>query len=174
MAIGQAIQTKYQGFRFRSRTEAKWAVFLNSLGVKWDYEVEGFKLPSGYYLPDFLLTGIKAWVEIKGKEPSDHERQLCRELAELVEPNWPVFLFWGSVPGHDGENDSGMVFWKGAEESQQAFCACPVCGMVGIEYRGRFDRLSCNCVNGIANDQLKIRSAIDAARSARFEHGERG
>lgn len=51
------IETLYKGYRFRSRLEARWAVFLDTLGVKWEYEPEGFELPSGRrYLPDFKVN----------------------------------------------------------------------------------------------------------------------
>lgn len=48
------IETYYNGYRFRSRLEARWAVFFDTLGVEYEYEPEGFMLPSGKcYLPDF-------------------------------------------------------------------------------------------------------------------------
>jgi hypothetical protein len=37
----KAIETLYRGYRFRSRTEARWAVFFDKLGLRWDYEEEG-------------------------------------------------------------------------------------------------------------------------------------
>ena len=40
----KAIETVYRGHRFRSRHEARWAVFFDSLGVDWVYEPEGFDL----------------------------------------------------------------------------------------------------------------------------------
>lgn len=50
------IETIYNSYRFRSRLEARWAVFFNALGVEFEYEPEGFVLPSGkYYLPDFRV-----------------------------------------------------------------------------------------------------------------------
>lgn len=50
------IETEYSGVRFRSRLEARWAVFFDALGISWEYEPEGFELPSGRrYLPDFRL-----------------------------------------------------------------------------------------------------------------------
>lgn len=50
------IETYYNGYRFRSRLEARWAVFLDALGVEYEYEPEGFELPSGKrYLPDFKV-----------------------------------------------------------------------------------------------------------------------
>ena len=65
----QAIETFYKGYRFRSRLEARWAVFFEELGIKWQYEVEGFELPGGRYLPDFQLPKWNMFVEVK--PPSD-------------------------------------------------------------------------------------------------------
>ena len=39
-----AIQTQYAGHHFRSRLEARWAVFFDACGVKWEYEKEGYDL----------------------------------------------------------------------------------------------------------------------------------
>lgn len=51
------IETLYNGIRFRSRLEARWAVFFDALEIKWEYEPEAYSLPSGNYLPDFFLPG---------------------------------------------------------------------------------------------------------------------
>lgn len=60
------IETVYKGYRFRSRLEARWAVFFDSLGLQYSYEPEGFNLQAlGCYLPDFYLHDEKMWVEIK-------------------------------------------------------------------------------------------------------------
>lgn len=65
----KAIETRYKGYRFRSRLEARWAVFFDALGIKWEYEPEGFELPDGTrYLPDFKTTsptGIVHWYDVK-------------------------------------------------------------------------------------------------------------
>lgn len=61
------IETIYKGYRFRSRLEARWAVFFDALGIEWEYEPEGFVLTDGtYYLPDFWLPKLKWFVEVKG------------------------------------------------------------------------------------------------------------
>lgn len=75
MTTIKAIETIYNGFRFRSRLEARWAVFFDALGIEYEYEKEGFDLGElGYYLPDFYInTEISntGWfVEVKG-DPSD-------------------------------------------------------------------------------------------------------
>lgn len=51
----QAIETSYAGCRFRSRLEARWAVFFDHLGIEWEYEPQGFTTPAGRYLPDFRI-----------------------------------------------------------------------------------------------------------------------
>jgi hypothetical protein len=60
------IETEYNGCRFRSRVEARWAVFFDSLSIRWEYEREGFDLGDlGGYLPDFFLPDYEMFVEIK-------------------------------------------------------------------------------------------------------------
>ena len=55
----KAIETIYNGRRYRSRLEARWAVFFDSLGIRFEYEPEGFVLSNGMaYLPDFFLPDI--------------------------------------------------------------------------------------------------------------------
>lgn len=34
----------YDGYRFRSRLEARWAVFFNNIGLEYEYEMEGFDM----------------------------------------------------------------------------------------------------------------------------------
>jgi hypothetical protein len=84
----KAIQTRYNGYWFRSRTEARWAVFFDSLGIPYEYEVEGFDLGiSGQYLPDFHfpsgdgLFGIK-WAEVKPYQ-GDYEIDVSVKFPKL-------------------------------------------------------------------------------------------
>lgn len=87
----KAIETKYQGYRFRSRLEARWAVFFDALEISWEYEKEGFVLGEvGYYLPDFWLPDINAWIEIKGQKASEQEIAKCRALKRHLGG-------WGSI-----------------------------------------------------------------------------
>jgi hypothetical protein len=63
------LPTYYDGVTFRSRTEARWAVFFNKIGWEWKYEDQGFELDGGgSYLPDFsikLPNMNEWWVEVK-------------------------------------------------------------------------------------------------------------
>ena len=89
----QAIETFYKGYRFRSRLEARWAVFFNELGIKWQYEVEGFELPSGRYLPDFYLPDYKCYFEVK-PPPVPREttwRPSVYMAGRMEEPCWRPF-----------------------------------------------------------------------------------
>lgn len=61
-----AIPTLYAGIEFRSRAEARWAMVFDALALQWQYEVEGFNLPTRWYEPDFWLPGLSAFAEIKG------------------------------------------------------------------------------------------------------------
>lgn len=49
------IQTKYKGCNFRSRLEARYAIYFDALGIKWEYEIEGYNINGKWYLPDFWL-----------------------------------------------------------------------------------------------------------------------
>ncbi len=75
------IETFFDGYRFRSRLEARWAVFFNTLGVKYEYEKEGYDLDGVWYLPDFWLPELDFFVEIKGKEPTKEEERKRLLLA---------------------------------------------------------------------------------------------
>jgi hypothetical protein len=76
-----AIPTRYKGYRFRSRTEARWAVYFDALGIEYIYEPEGYVLPDGtWYLPDFWLPQVSMFAEVKGKAFTEAEIAKCAAL----------------------------------------------------------------------------------------------
>jgi hypothetical protein len=79
----RAIETKYNGYRFRSRLEARWAVFFDTLGIPWQYEKEGYDLgPDGLYLPDFWFPAPHSfWAAVKPETPTEEEHRKGRALA---------------------------------------------------------------------------------------------
>lgn len=82
MAI-KSIDTCYKGYKFRSRLEARWAVFFDSLGIKWEYEKEGFEFEGGIrYLPDFWLPEVEAWAEVKAEEFNEEDRRKAYLLVK--------------------------------------------------------------------------------------------
>lgn len=89
------IPTKYNKYIFRSRLEARWAVYFDKIGLQWDYEQEGYILSNGkYYLPDFFIPGF-GYIEIKplGKI-KEEEKEKCCLLSQNLETN--VALLEGS------------------------------------------------------------------------------
>lgn len=68
-----AIPTRYDGHDFRSRLEARYAVFFNAIHQAYEYEPGYFDLGNGIrYAPDFVLHGVKGrfegdlYIEVKG------------------------------------------------------------------------------------------------------------
>lgn len=76
------IETFYNGYRFRSRLEARWAVFFDSAFIEYQYEPEGYVLDDGScYLPDFYLPLFHLYVEIK---PSDATESKIHEAENKL------------------------------------------------------------------------------------------
>lgn len=62
----KAIQTQYKGYAFRSRLEARWAVYFDERGFDWEYEPQGYEINGLKYLPDFRVDG--RYLEVKRKD----------------------------------------------------------------------------------------------------------
>lgn len=177
------IQTRYNGFMFRSRREAKWAYFFDRGLIRYFYEPEGLEFPDGTkYLPDFFLPdvfgpgGRGVWVEVKGLiSGSDRHKVEC--LASSDCSNNAVILydceesstlneFYWKPKNFDGS--TGSLYCCGMGE----FFRCPVCGAVTFT----FDNGEEKCMNPKcghpANHLMRLSSAYCAAKRARFDHGE--
>jgi len=171
----QALETYYNGYRFRSRLEARWAVFFDAMGWKYQYEPQGFLLPDDIpYLPDFFLPELQVWVEIKPTEPSQQERMRAYDFS--IE-HLTYFIFYG-VPGSHG------CFW--VDETQEwcfehayfaRCCRCASGVYVLDDSIGRtlFSPCAPQC-DKEAYDYPEftddILRAFALAKGARFEHGE--
>lgn len=99
-----AIETKYAGVLFRSRLEARWAVFFDALGIEWEYEPEAFRLKDGSgYLPDFRLPTFAGsiWVEVKPRlpDPAENDLQFSKAARFAAEGGESVWLCDGE-PDH--------------------------------------------------------------------------
>ena len=171
----KAIETYYNGYRFRSRLEARWAVFFDKLGIKYEYEKEGFDLDGVWYLPDFWLPDLKCWVEIKGEKPT--EQETSRLIALTKGTGKSGYLIWGSIPAKEWEAYDRMWEWyKDGEfrDCGMVWTACCYCPCVGLAFSGYGRGLPCSCNSNKESDIDRIDAAYSAARSARFEHRERG
>lgn len=99
------IDTAYNGYLFRSRLEARWAIFFDALRIPYRYELEGFTRNGINYLPDFWFpNGLKllgeegmrsdVWGEVKpSANLSDEERAKIVQLVENTD--YTLLLFAG-------------------------------------------------------------------------------
>lgn len=188
----KAIETVYNGYRFRSRLEARWAVFFDTAGIKYEYEKEGFDLgDAGYYLPDFWLPELDMWVEVKGWAPSDEEVAKAQELA--IQSKKIVAMVFntlgkykiipvpceinGTVIRHENANYTFFPnpdYYGGYFKNGKSFWVCDVCGKVSWQH----DCGLCgDCEDKWAASEerkKKLAEAYTKAKQARFEHGENG
>lgn len=96
----KAIDTRYNGFYFRSRLEARWAVFFDALGLEYQYEPEGFDIDGDWYLPDFFLPHFNAWVEIKPTEDK-FDFSLKNKMSAISSHFQQPYLGISGSPGID-------------------------------------------------------------------------
>jgi hypothetical protein len=168
----KAIETNYCGYRFRSRLEARYAVFFNALGIKWEYEFEGFVLPSGeYYLPDFFLPTFDGgtYVEVKPKELTAEEREKCWQLCIGLKTNvWlavgtPDLMCYEVFYYNDGKAISGDGIPNADQaEFENRMFAMSAFGETGCPVNPEYRKLLGNTIT----------LAVSEAKKARFEHGE--
>lgn len=182
----KAIPTIYQGVSFRSRLEARWAVFFCRLGIVWDYEKEAFSLDGGRigYTPDFWLPYVSiekgnqgCWFEVKPELPAGKSygsETWCeitdkpeRFAMETSEPIYVAFgtperseieLFWQQIDG-----DSCLqVHWDNDREFRQ----CPHCHVWTLQFQGAAGR-HCNVDPEYISD-ARVTDALAFASRYRF------
>jgi hypothetical protein len=187
----QAIETNYRGILFRSRLEARWAVFIEALGIKWRYEPEGYFLPAKKkgdppiaYLPDFEIRAQPrfpkpVWLEVKG----EWSARDTRKAQSLADESGIRVVELGEVPfvrtGYDFPFlENACFFPRQGVDFNYLFCECPFCGAFGVEFDGRSARIGCGCkqhtriANGDKTYTPDSAALLLAYRVARFEHGE--
>jgi len=92
----KAIETIYDGYKFRSRLEARWAVFFNAMGWEYKYEPEGFVLDDGVaYLPDFYLPDLHTWIEVKPDDILEDDLKKCASLSKDIGGDFNVIIVNG-------------------------------------------------------------------------------
>lgn len=161
----KAIQTEYRGYLFRSRLEARWAVFFDACGVDWEYEPEGYDLGNGgYYLPDFLLRNVQLgnfgsgsefsdirglYAEVKGQMSQRNSEKITAFYESGIKDRWlgtsdtPVIVL-GNIPA--GKTLEEMRAYMGHGSSKGA--GQP--RMAQAFYFGTVDGMDCMafpCVN---------------------------
>lgn len=171
------IETRYKRCRFRSRLEARWAVYFDAIGLEWEYEKEGFEFEDGTrYLPDFWLPQVNMWAEVKPGKFSERDLHKVKELVRATK--YPCIPLEGLpaersyIPiqiGNDGDIYIGepgfgdvmisMYHNYPVEERRFFWDTGGVLEESNFEPGHSFD---------------DVRFAVAKARSARFEFGEKG
>jgi hypothetical protein len=92
------IETKYKGCRFRSRLEARWAVFFDALGIRWWYEPEGFMMRFDY---EAFAGGWDASEEelLKDGVPQTFKHLDGKEYMYLPDFYLPELDYWIEIKG---------------------------------------------------------------------------
>lgn len=206
----RALPTTYAGCAFRSRLEARWAVFFDVLGITWEYEPQGFEAAGHRWLPDFWLPETNdeggTWVEVKG---SIAELVKCAErYGSLIDFASPIpgvhesdgstcgVLVLGPIPRPDGARPTHWIYQhhKGVSRRLTGFSddgrlyvdrrRGAGCGyLTGELPLGHWDTWSVRqpvTVRDLSPERGLLAEpwhgpawkAYNAARRARFEHGE--
>jgi len=182
----KAIETVYNGYRFRSRLEARWAVFFDAMGIKYEYEPEGFEFQDGtMYLPDFYLPEADEFFEVKGSMTGKdlHKiKMLVNESGKAVAIGYPDLTFFAT-------QDEGVYCFEGSCEDSW-LCRCNKCNhLYFLGSRGSWTCTSCGYYDGDSGFDVimygnhtdkwfapegEAKEALEKAKGARFEHGESG
>jgi hypothetical protein len=166
----KAIETRYNGILFRSRLEARWAVFFAAAGIDYEYEPERVALPGGgTYLPDFRTNG-SGYAEVKGTEENLDKPYLMRAASVLGH-----LTVLGPVPNCTQGLPGRAVLLARTDGP-------PLLHASWFDYRPRGAAAS-KILKGYGGPWLTVpvqpgpctgHCPYDAARSARFEHGQSG
>lgn len=102
-------ETEYNGYWFRSRLEARWAVFFDKAGIQYQYETQGFTDGDNSYLPDFYLPDYDTYVEVKGDENRYHNdiRKMCKIISGKGSEIRRLLVL-GDIPYDEASNG---IYW---------------------------------------------------------------
>jgi hypothetical protein len=136
----QSQPTNYLGITFRSKLEAVWALFFDSLGWSYRYEPQQYDIDKYKYKPDFLLPDFDIFIEIKPQDEvgkpismTTQEIIVAKEKCQLLHlktkksvwlirgnPTPPLFKIFSNC-SHDNFSQS------------QQFTECLSCGSIYLK-----------------------------------------
>jgi len=182
--MGSGIDTIYNGYKFRSRLEARWAIFFDHAHIRYYYELEVFKLPSGkLYLPDFYLPDVYPrsttkepgiWVEVR---PAYEDYNYLRELYKMTGKTVALLVGEPRVVTEFHSPTDYYVEYEGYEYAEgwdcyMAFHKCRECGRIVYDHQNNNECDYClergikTCPDQFHPDLMR---ASEVARSWRFD-----
>lgn len=152
----RALPASFKGIQYRSRLEARWAVFMDFLGIPFVYESEAYRLGEGIcYLPDFWIPSLLTFIEIKPtKDFPDDGRY--HKLADVT--NQTVCVAFGQPPG----DPTSMRMWYLRSDfgirtmGMVKFTRCPSCGQIDLVYGQNPYGVNCACSFDQRNAAIQI------------------
>jgi hypothetical protein len=134
----KAKRTWYKNEFFRSRLEARWAIFFDELGIKWRYEPEyddvefgGFRI---YYKPDFYLADYELWVEVKPVDISRISDGDIRKIVGWTKQELEMLVLIGEPRILDESSKPHYLYTYNPKRkkpiiihSHVSWCECPKC-----------------------------------------------
>lgn len=188
----RAVPTRYNDIIFRSRLEARWAVFFDHLGIQYEYESEwdevicdGFRIQ---YKPDFFLPSLDLWAEVKAKE-----------LEELTDIEVMKTVGWGKLESivilsgpprllNRKSEAHYLCTWNPKKKQinpaqrNMWWCECPRCGCIDLRPLGgipvecsdtcyseaKYDLFGNEIPEPDGHKSPRMLSAYKAARNFRF------
>ncbi len=171
------IETFYNGYHFRSRLEARWAVFFDNAGIKYEYEPEGFEHEGKRYLPDFYLPEVYLASifdfgnEIKGFYVEIKNDQFEMPLNYLSWFDKPLILFKGMPekyqPINCGYESQFIPVFSNIPDDMLMFAHfkdCPKCNKTYYTHISH-----CNMHDRKLSNESYYEDAAQKAKQARFE-----
>ena len=180
-----ALESRCLGYVFRSRMEARWAIFMDALKVPFHYELEAFNLGGICYLPDFYLPTMDVFIEVKSPlaGPVDYEKiQLLadhtRKAVYVVKTPPEAPCVRETKCGYVWHGSLFDVFDRGGDE-EHLWCQCRKCGALGIEWHGLSNRIECGCnssndIDWPNFDTDTLVAAYNKSKSWRFDGAKVG
>lgn len=141
----RAIPTEYNGIQFRSKLEAEWAKFFDSIGIRYIYEPEGYVLSDGTkYLPDFYLPNSNQWFEVKGIM-SDKDLHKILQLSEDSEMECVIGYANGEFEHIERwpPDDEDVLVATRFDKSESVLNKCSFCG--GLSFLNSCGSYHCRC-----------------------------
>ena len=186
------VDTEYKGYLFRSRLEARWAIFFDACGVAWEYEPEAYDLGSGLcYVPTFLLHGVDGrcggdlFVDVKERMDALDALKIKEFVKQGMPPDGEygksstAVLVVGRLPEGDCAQDitndicnraySNGKPWIPNEFNFETIDGDHFAAHPGINKKGQFELFGDDSSYLCDQDDEATENAYRRARQARFE-----
>ena len=174
------IKTVYNGYLFKSKLEAKWAVFFDRIGIGYQYEPEAFAVEGGWYTPDFYLPDVylrsneESGVYIEVKPTQWRYNNTTKEYVEKITKamSGATLILFNGEPydfcDYGYRNDDGGYQLQPYYDNCMILVYCSHCNIMKVEFaEGNY--MYCEACNGPRCVDTLLSASIQA-RQFHFKH----